>query len=190
MIARGFKAGMILGIGLIMTIVLFPWLDHVRDTQYHPTTPVLEQAVNSGDDANVTIVSDNWSAQSFTVTASYTLDHVRVLVWRTAGSGTLTVAVYDADGSGYPTGSALDSGTVSSGAISLISPGTWQSVTMSDKPSLAVGTYTIVLHYAGTGVVNWRVITAGTGYSWSADAGTSWAHTGGGCECGGGGEPI
>lgn len=180
MIVRGFRAGMILGIGLIMTIVLFPWLDHVRDTQYHPTTPLLQQAVNTGDDADVAVTGDNWSAQLFTVTDSYTMDHVKVLVWRTAGSGTLTVALYDADTNGYPTGTALDSGTVSSAAISLLSPGSWETVTMGDAPEMVSGTYTVVLHYAGTGQVEWRVITVGAGYSWSDDAGATWSHTVGG----------
>jgi len=175
MISRMLRAGAILGVGLILTVAIFPWLDHVRDTQYHPTTPSTKQGVTTGDDTDIEVVSDNWAAQVFTVTSAYTIDSVRVMVWREIGVGTLTVAVYGADGDGFPTGTALTSATAASSTISLVTPGEWETITFETKVALVVGSYDVVLHYAGTGLVNWRAMGGGTGVSHSDDGGATWA---------------
>jgi hypothetical protein len=183
------KAIGILAMGLLLTLVVFPWMDALRDTVYHPVTPSLRQYVSIGDDQDITVVSDNWAAQTFTVTSSYSLSSVKVKVWHTAGTGTLTVALYNANGSGFPTGSALKTGILAASTLSGSVPGAFATVTYTTVLAVTSGTYDVVLHYAGTGVVNWRAMSGGTGYSYSTDAGATW-FTGGGIGCEGGeGEP-
>lgn len=176
------KAIGILAAGLLLTLIIFPWLDSLRDNMYHPVTPSLHQYVNVGDDADLTVSGNDWGAQVVVVGSTYTLTSVKVKVWRTSGAGTLTVALYNADGSGYPTGTVLKTGTVASSAVSLVTPGTWQTVTFSTVQAMSVGSYDVVLHYSGTGQINWRVVGGGSGCSVSADAGATWAPYGGG-EC-------
>lgn len=173
------KAIGILATGLLLTLIVFPWMDALRDTVYHPVTPSLRQYVSTGDDQDITVVSDNWAAQTFTVTSSYSLTSVKVKVWHTSGTGTLTVAVYAANGSGFPTGSVLKTGTVAVSTLSGSAPGAFATVTYTTIQPMLVGTYNVVLHYAGTGVVNWRAMSGGTGYSYSTDAGVTWYEGGG-----------
>lgn len=179
---RALKALGILAMGLMLTLMVFPWLDALRDTVYHPSTPVLHEYVNVGDDTQISVASDNWAAQVFVVSSTYDLTSVKIKLWRTSGAGTLTVALYAADGSGYPTGAALKTGTLTAASVSLISPGAWHTVTFTTVQSMSVASYTVVLHYSGTGVINWRVVGGGVGCSVSSDAGATWAPYGGG-EC-------
>jgi hypothetical protein len=179
---RALKALAVLGMGLMLTLMVFPWMDALRDTMYHPTVPTLHEYINAGDNTEISVSSDNWAAQVFVVSSTYDLTSVKVKLWRTSGTGTLTVALYAADGSGYPTGSALKTGTMTAATISLISPGTWQTVTFSAVQSMSVASYDVVLHYSGTGVINWCVVGGGVGCSVSSDGGTTWAPYGGG-EC-------
>ncbi len=175
MILRVLKAGGILGIGMVMTMVIFPWLDSVRDNWYHNVTPVYQQGLTIGDDDDWPIASDNWGSQEFIVTEAYRLDNVRVRVWRVSGVGTLTVAVYDGDVSHHPTGSALDSGTMTSASISPISPGDWEIVPFADGVDLAAGNYCVVLHCSGTLEADWRVVTGAQHFSHSEDGGVTWS---------------
>ena len=171
------KALLILAAGLMMTLVVFPWLDALRDSIYHPVTPALHEYIMEGDDADVEVNSDNWAAQAFTVSVGYRLTGVQVKVWDSGGTGTLTVAVYAADGEGYPTGAALVSATVSSLLISNSTPGEFEVVSFGDDAiDVEVSDYDVVLHYAGSGVVYWRVISGATGYAYSTDGGSSWSH--------------
>jgi len=169
------KAIGILALGLTMTLILFPWLDALRDTLYHPITPILRQYISDGDDTDITVVGDSWAAETFTVTSSYSLTSVKVKLWHTAGTGTLTVAIYTADGSGFPTGAALATGTLAADTLSLSSPGDFQTVTYATVLPVSVASYDVVLHYAGTGEVYWRAMSGVAGYSYSDDAGATWA---------------
>jgi hypothetical protein len=179
------KAIGILALGLAMTLMLFPWLDALRDNLYHPVVPSLRQYVSAGDDTDISVVGDAWAAETFTVTSSYSLTSVRVKLWHTPGTGTLTVAVYAADGSGFPTGTVLKTGTLAAGSLSGGSPGDFVTVTYTTVLPVSVGSYDVVLHYAGTGEVYWRAISGATGYSYSDDGGATWS-SGGGVGCGGG----
>jgi len=178
------KAIGILAMGLLLTLIVFPWMDALRDTVYHPV-PRLRQYVSIGDDQDITVVGDNWAAQTFTVTSSYSLSSVKVKVWHTAGTGTLTVALYKANGSGFPTGAVLKTGTLASSTLSVSSPGAVATVTYTSVLPVSVGSYDVVLHYAGTGEVYWRAISGATGYSYSDDGGATWFSG-----CGGGGGPM
>ncbi len=172
---RMLKALAVLGMGLMLTLAVFPWLDGLRDSWYHPVTPVLQQYLSVGDDGDLSVASDNWGAQVFTVTTSYRLTGVQVKVWDSGGAGTLTVAIYDADGSGYPTGAVLVSGTMTAATISNSSPGEFEVVTFATPLDVTSGNYDVVLHYTGTGVVNWRISSAGAGCYVSTDGGTTWS---------------
>jgi len=167
------KAIGILAMGLLLTLIVFPWMDALRDTVYHPVTPTPKQYVSTGDDTDMEVEGVNWSAQAFTVTSSYTLAVVKVKVWAT-GTGTLTVAVYDADGSGYPTGAALATGTLAASSHSGSSPGAFATATCTTPLAVTAGVYDVVLHYAGSGVVNWRAMGGDAGYCFSTDGGSTW----------------
>jgi hypothetical protein len=50
--------------------------------------------------------------QSFTASSSYVLDSITLKLRRTGATGNLTVGLYATDGSGFPTGAALSTGTI------------------------------------------------------------------------------
>lgn len=181
MVIRVVKAGGILGIGLILTLVLFPWLDHLRDTTYHNVTPVAHESAVAGDNSDVLLSTDNWLAQTFVVADAYRMTETRVRLWRESAAGTVSVSIYGTS-AGAPSGAALASGTVATGAISLVQPGDWETVEFDDPLDVAVGTYAIVLHYTGTGPVYWRAVQDGSGLLVSTDGGLTWEayQTGGG----------
>lgn len=158
---RLFQAAVVLGIGLVMTMVLFPWLDHVRDTTYHPTIPVLKVGTDGPGTTDVMVDETRWASQLVTVTG-YRMDRVDLLVWRESSPGTIGVSLRKDS----PTGAEVASGN---GAVYTEMP---QWAQLRVEADLEPGTYAVVVH--ATGSVGWRV-QSGEGLSISEDGGATWA---------------
>lgn len=158
---RLFQAALVLGIGLVMTMVLFPWLDHVRDTTYHPTIPVLQVGADGPGTDDVMVGGERQASQLVAVTG-YRVDRVALLVWRESSPGTVGVSLHKDS----PEGAVVATG---SGAVYSEVP---QWVHIPVEADLEPGTYAVVVQSAGS--IGWKV-RSGAGMSISDDGGATWA---------------
>jgi hypothetical protein len=174
------KAVAILGIGFIMTFLLFPWMDHLKPT-YRPVTLVLCDSVNTGDNTQLAISGDYWGLQEFTAGSSYKLCQIKLKVWlEGAGTGTMEARMYAADALGEPTGATLGFGTLLASTMNASSPGDYEIIKILPYPVITSGQdYVIVATYTPTASewVNWRVdCESSSGFAYSDDAGDTWTH--------------
>lgn len=170
----------ILGIGYMMTFLLFPWLDELKAT-YRPTSLVMCDSVNTGDALQIAISGDDWALQKFEAGSSYKVYCVELKLWLEAvGAGTLEVRIYNADATGEPTGNTLASSTLSGSAMTTVAPGDWETVYMMPQYGIVSGEeYVIQLRYTPVGSewVNWRVNPSYLGdFAYSEDGGDTWTH--------------
>lgn len=90
-------------------------------------------------------------SQSFTASVSYELSSVKFLLFKSGTPGTITLIVYAADGSDFPTGASLGSGTTDGNTLPAASPGEWREITLSSAIPLILGNkYCLTLYCAGT----------------------------------------
>ncbi len=127
------------------------------------------------------IYGDEWEAQVFTASASYTILSVKVRLKRTNTLGTVTVSIRAISAS-KPSGADLCVGTVDCSAISTASGGELVEFTFTTSYALVAGTqYAIVvraLDADASNYVNWVAATgnpyANGGESDSSDGGVVW----------------
>ena len=117
----------------------------------------------TASDATVGIFTTWWRAQSFTPSITHDITSVDILCYRTNTPGTVNVGIYEVDGGGDPTGSALASGSFDGDSLTTNTAGEWKNVTVSGAGSLLVATtqYAIVVGLVNNGLdsswaVRWR----------------------------------
>ena len=123
------------------------------------------------DNANTT----RWLAQTFTTTASYTLNGVKLYAFEVDPLGDVTVSIKAVDGDGKPTGPDLTSATVD--ASNWGARPTWRSVALPDLVLAAATQYAVVIK-ASEPDLGWR-FDLDNGYAggrrWtSTDSGITW----------------
>lgn len=147
----------------------------------------VSQSHTSDNSTHVLNAANDWEAQTFTVGASaVTLVAAAIKCYRGAGDtlGDITFAIYAADASHLPTGSALATGATSGNNIhdgSVLYPGWLFCVFDASVTLTATDKYALVVHGASLGAadaLNWRVDTA-AGFAngqraFSTDGGSSW----------------
>ena len=137
----------------------------------------------TGDDANFSLSSAYWAAQTFTASSTYYVYSVKLKMYKSAGAiGNMPVAIRATDGSGVPTGTDLCVGTIDVSTFTATSPGLWYEIVFTTNPILTSGiVYAIILKgegYVTVAAVQWRTDTA-NGYSGGkqftcSDEGVTW----------------
>lgn len=93
----------------------------------------LWESYTTGDDAGTKIYGNVWAGQTFTVTPeSHSISRVRLLVYRLAAPGTVTVGIRRVDDAGLPTGQDITSGTFDGDDVTTSTGGLWQTVTLTE----------------------------------------------------------
>lgn len=109
--------------------------------------PIVEtwESYTTGADNITAVYGGHWVAQSFTVTPeSHSVRWVRLSMYRLGSPGTVVVGIREVDGSGFPIGDDLATGTVNANVMSN-STAAWYGI-LVDEYSLSYDTtYTIVV---------------------------------------------
>lgn len=136
----------------------------------------------TGDSAYTALYADNWTAQTFNWSYSFTATHARVKAYRVELPGTLTAAIQATNATGYPTGADLASGTLNANNMVTSTSGEWYTIDFDDILLTADTTYALVMRTTGDNVTNavrWRRDDASSAYATgdaftSADGSTTW----------------
>jgi len=145
----------------------------------------LYEYYNTGNDGAQKAYGTTWVAQTFTVgtvgaNENHKITSVKLLIRRYNLPGTLTVGIRATDGSGYPTGSDLTSGSIDGN--SLPTTATWTEITVTEYTLNAGIKYAIVARApSGSSVdyVIWSLdkssptYTGGSAFT-SSNSGSSW----------------
>lgn len=147
---------------------------------------------------NYTVMADNWGAQTFTTTTSYTLTEVRLAMLREGSPGYAYLSLRAVDSGGDPTGAALSTGELNANAFTTDALGAWYTFVMTPYDLEYDTQYALVLS-APSGYANntvyWGYVVAGAlpngekltsitgGVTWTPDAGEDftfecWGYTG------------
>lgn len=90
--------------------------------------------------------SDEWRAQTFTASGSYSVTQVALRLFRINTPGTVTVSIKATDSNGKPTGADLCSGTTDGNALTTDTAGAWVTITFTTAYALTHNTlYAIVV---------------------------------------------
>jgi len=139
----------------------------------------------TGVDVDFPVYGPNWYAQTFTIDpASHSIYSVRLLLYREATPGTLTISIKATDGAGKPTGLDLASATIDGDTLSTSTSGVWYELVFDPPTSGDYDTvYAIVAKApAATSTadcVDWRADGSSGSYAGgskfaSTDSGLSW----------------
>ena len=149
------------------------------------STESLYDYYNTGDDGADGMSSSNkYQAQTFTASASYTIESVKLKLFKTGSPGTFTVEIQGVDGSGDPDGSAITSGTYDGDTLTTSTSGAWYQITFGAGTALTSGTeYAIVVYCSTADASNYitmRLDSSSPTYSdgyrvTSTDGGSSWS---------------
>jgi len=152
-----------------------------------PATELWEN-YSTGVDGNYTIQSNEWYAQTFTITPeSHSVNEIRVYGYREGEPGTVTLSIRDT-ASGLPTGADLTSGTFNGDTVTNSTAGAWCAVAVTEinldygevyavvaraEAGDADNTFHILVDestpsYAGGSAIE----SSDSGVTWSADTGT------------------
>ena len=142
------RIGLMIGVSLMSVLMI--------GTQAAVATGTQDQSNSSAAWGSSGVFTTQSTGQVITPGVTGTLDSIQLFVDRNAGTGTLNVSIYNADGSGYPTGSPLASQSLDiaglpahTGTVS-----TPTSVTFSSPAYLTAGTpFVVVLSTSSSGVI-------------------------------------
>ena len=141
---------------------------------------------NTNDDDYYEVWGANWRAMQFTPVTAHKITSVKLKFNRVGSPGTLCVDIKAVDGSGFPTGAALCSGTTNGNTLTDQITGEWREITLgSGFPLISDKMYAIICYIQGGGgdasnCVRWHLdITSptyprGNGLV-STDSGSSWS---------------
>lgn len=92
----------------------------------------------------------NWWCESFTPAVAHKKNSVKFKMWRSGLPGNITVEIKAADGSHFPTGPVLCSGTFDGNTLTTSSPGEWYEISLGAGANLSEGVeYTVELKATG-----------------------------------------
>lgn len=147
----------------------------------------LYERYNTGDNTYVVNYGAYWTAQTFTIgntgtNEDHNITSVKLLLARAGSPGTVTVSIRATDGSGYPTGNDLTSGTLNGNDFTTDSAGLWYEFTLTPYGLSASTKYAVVERNQGTNpgnTVKWRLDTTtptytGGSYFSSGNSGSVW----------------
>ncbi len=124
-----------------------------------------------------------YKGELFPVSIAHPITSVKVQIYRLGSPGTITCNIYAVDGSNYPTGAALVTGTTNGNTLTTETTGELREITVSGAgDDLTVGNYAIVLTCVGN-VANrfsWLYDNySATGYGKvnSVNSGATWGTT-------------
>lgn len=127
-------------------------------------TLVVGESATEGADTDSDTFGNNWFAQTFTPTTTFSITGCDIEVYRFGGPGNVTVAIR-ATAAGLPTGADLVSVTIDGNVLTESVTGEWFEVSFTADQVLTAGTtYAIVVRAPGGGAINhvaWRS-TSGT----------------------------
>jgi hypothetical protein len=127
-----------------------------------------ESYITGGD--NAWGIDTETRAQTFTPSTSHTITSVKLLLYRTGVTGTITVEIKGVDINQHPTGVALCSGSKNCSAITLSDAGEWYEITLGAGAILTAATkYAICVSDSATTGTNW--IFDGTSPSYAGGCG-------------------
>jgi len=140
---------------------------------------------NTGDnnegEASCPPTDDRQFAQTFTTTAAYTINYVKLKVFEDAGCGNdVVIEIHGVDGDGKPDGSAIATGTITD----LPDAAAWVRCDFVTPVALTDGRKYAIVFIPQTGVnkVYWRTDTneayADGSYVVSNDGGSTWVFAG------------
>lgn len=135
-----------------------------------------------GDDDNTGYGKNVWLAQTFTLTEQTIVWRFLVKSWTIDAGEFYYYDLHRTDGLGQPFGPPIASTTLSPTGESSYSPGKWRRFDFNSFPSLAAGTYAIVLHVPGAASTSSHKLRCDTtlppytgGKAWrSDDTGGTW----------------
>jgi hypothetical protein len=142
----------------------------------------LRDSYNTNDDAPQLVAgAANWFTQTFTPSENYTIEYVKLLLYKIGTPGTITISIKATDGSGKPTGADLASGTIAGSSL-LTSPGQWETITFGASYALISGTKYAIVARQTLNVPNWFAwrmdqtspTYTGGSYGSSANSGSTW----------------
>ncbi len=144
-----------------------------------PQTTLIDQSYTTGDDGSSFFYLGLRLAQTFTTSVIHKISSVNLKLYRVGApdlyDGTLTVEIYAVDVNGFPTLSALASGTTDGDTLTDNTAGEWREITFTTPYKLAVDTkYAIVIYRtAGAGGNNTRWLYDASAPSYTGGNGES-----------------
>jgi hypothetical protein len=139
----------------------------------------------TGDGGYSRVFSENWSAETFNWSSSFTATYARIKIMRVGSPGTLTASLQATNATGYPDGNDLCSVAIDIDAITTSTTGDWYTVDFDDVLLAANTEYALVVRTTGadtSNCVHWRLDNAGEytegGAYDSSDGGAIWSDLG------------
>lgn len=123
---------------------------------------------SAADDNHISIpVSVAAAGMQFTPSISHRITSVKMKLFREASPGTVTIEIFAVDGSGFPTGSALASGTTNSNTLpATAGAAEWREIDLGAGALLIASTMYVIKLTAPSGdsgnYVRWRRYDSGT----------------------------
>ncbi len=138
----------------------------------------LQDYYNTGDNSGQGIDSGTWYAQTFTVSDTYQILSVKLLLYRIGTPGTITVQIRTASGN-LPTSTVLTSGTSNANTLPTGSPYEWREITFSSSQLLTSGVQYAIVVGSSSGTLGWRIHVTSPTYAGgrgcvSNDSGVNW----------------
>ncbi len=141
----------------------------------------LQDYYNTGDNDFRQFFGAIWNGQTFTASSNYSLNAIKILVYRVFTPDTITVSIRATSGN-LPTGSDLATETFDGDGLTSDSAGEWKEVVFEPELELTSGVKYALIVRAVDASFRWRVddsaptYTGGTRVS-SLDSGSSWDTT-------------
>jgi len=104
--------------------------------------------------AGYALYDDNWKGQTFLTVAAYTIDSVKIKMYRKNDPGIVTVGIYEVDINLRPTGVALTTATMTGTDITDDTDGAVYEFDLTNYALTAATTYAIVISCTGGNVLN------------------------------------
>ena len=148
------------------------------------TAATKHEYFEDGDD-NQDFGGSLYLGQSFTIgtngiNENFDLTSIYLMLSKWDTPGTITAEIYAVDGSGFPTGSALSSGTINGNDLGTEWPGEWTEFSMSSYELQASTKYVFIFYCSPTGyaAIDWDGDYSGGGSIYSEDSGDTWGDYG------------
>jgi len=148
------------------------------------STSKIYENYTTGEDNGMSRYGVYWGAQTFTPTSDHMVQGVNISLLGNA-PGTITVSIRATDGSGFPTGADLATGTTDGNTLPFMVPAEWRHIVFTTSVGVHNGVkYAIVVRaLTGTSSNNfiWREDSSSPTYSggnreYSSNSGSTWSN--------------